>query len=102
MYTAFRRPVYYGDTTWYRGRIVKKYVATEEGDTSEQGVAGKHDYHAVAIEIQGTNQAGEMQCPGFATIYLPSREHGPVQLPVPHVAKPPFVPYETFRRVNWF
>ena len=102
MYTAFRRPVFYGDTTWYRGKVVRKYVATETGDESEVGVPGEARYHAVAIEIEGTNQAGEMQCPGFATVYLPSREHGPVQLPIPHPAKPPFVPYDTYRRVDWY
>ena len=102
MYTAFRRPVFYGDTTWYKGKVVKKYTVTESGEAGDGGVGGEATYHAVAIEIEGTNQAGEMQCPGFATVYLPSREHGPVQLPVPHPARPPFVPFETYRRVGWY
>ncbi len=32
---------------------------------------------------------------------LPSREAGPVQLPIPHPARPPFVSYETFYR-DWY
>ena len=102
MYTAFRRPVFYGDTTWYKGKVVKKYTVTESGEAGDGGVGGEATYHAVAIEIEGTNQAGEMQCPGFATVYLPSREYGPVQLPVPHPARPPFVPFETYRRIDWY
>ena len=38
---------------------------------------------------------------GTATVYLPSREGGPVQLPVPHPSNPPFVDYETFRK-DWY
>ena len=56
----------------------------------------------IGIEIRCTNQVGEMQCPGFATVYLPSREHGEVQLPIPHTEKPPFVPFETHRRLDWY
>ena len=102
MYTAFRRPVFYGDTTWYRGKVEKKYTVTEQGEAAESGVPGEATYHAVGISIEGTNQAGEDQCPGFATVYLPSREHGPVQLPIPHPAHPPFVPYDTYRRLDWY
>jgi hypothetical protein len=101
MYTAFRRPVFYGDATWYRGTVKKKYTVTETGEANP-GVPGQAGDHAVAIEIMGTNQVGELQCPGFATVYLPSREHGPVQLPVPHQAEPGFVPYDTYRRIDWY
>ncbi|MBI3978082.1 MAG: MaoC family dehydratase N-terminal domain-containing protein [Chloroflexi bacterium] len=102
MYTAFRRPVYYGDTTWYKGKVEKKYVVTEEGAAAEGGVAGKGEYHAVAVSIEGTNQEGEVQCPGLATVYLPSREAGPVKLPIPHVGRPPYTPYDTYRRLAWY
>ena len=43
-----------------------------------------HGSHpAVDIELGSTNQRGEVTAPGAATILLPSREHGPVQLPAP-------------------
>lgn len=32
---------------------------------------------------------------------LPSREAGPIQLPIPHPAQRPFVAYETFYR-DWY
>ncbi len=37
----------------------------------------------VDLKIEGTNQRGMVTCPGTATIILPSREHGPVVLPLP-------------------
>jgi acyl dehydratase len=37
----------------------------------------------VDIEMRGTNQRGDVTCPGTATVALPSREHGPVVLPDP-------------------
>jgi hypothetical protein len=39
----------------------------------------------VDIEMRGTNQRGEVTCPGTATVALPSREHGAVRLPEPSV-----------------
>ena len=62
---------------------------------------GEVEYNAVGISIEGTNQVGESQAPGTATVYLPSRETGPVKLPVPHVARPPFVSYNTYRK-DWY
>jgi len=55
----------------------------------------------VGISIDGTNQVGEAQAPGTATVYLPSRESGPVKLPIPHPAKPPFVNYNTYHK-DWY
>lgn len=37
----------------------------------------------VDIEMRGTNQRGDVTCPGKATVMLPGREHGPVILPTP-------------------
>ncbi len=41
------------------------------------------DRPAVELDIWGENQRGETTTPGHATILLPSREHGDVQLPDP-------------------
>ena len=40
----------------------------------EGAVPGEVEYNAVGISIEGTNQVGESQAPGTATVYLPSRE----------------------------
>jgi len=66
----FRRFNYVGDTHWMRGRVVRRYL-NEEGRP------------AVDLEVWGENQRGETTTPGHASILLPSREHGPVQLPSP-------------------
>jgi acyl dehydratase len=63
----FRRFNYVGDTHWMRGRVTRKHV-------SEAGPA-------VELEVWGENQRGEITTPGHATVLLPSREHGPVELP---------------------
>ena len=65
----FRRFNVYGDTTWYRGTVVRKY----EDD-------GKY---CVDIDHWGENQRGEKNTAGKATIILPSREHGEVKYPAP-------------------
>ncbi|MBM3924537.1 MAG: hypothetical protein FJ320_00885 [SAR202 cluster bacterium] len=101
MYIAMRRPVFYADATIYEGEVVKKFTEVQEGKAEPGGVPGKATYHAVGIKINGTNQVGEPQAPGTATVYLPSREHGPVQLPIPHAARTPFVPYDTYRQ-DWY
>ena len=101
MQTAIRKPVYYGDTTYYTGEVVKKFKEVQKGEDATGGAPGEHEYHAVGIRIQGTNQVGETSTPGTATVYLPSRDGGPVVLPVPHKARPDFVPYETYYR-DWY
>ena len=100
-YSALRRPVYYADVTTYTGEVVKKYTEVQKGNSEPSGVPGEAMYHAIGIRWQGVNQVGEAQVPGTATVYLPSRENGPVQLPIPHAAKPPFVNYEKFRN-DWY
>ena len=83
--------------------FVRRYqcAVAQEGDTEPGGTPGKADYHAVGIRLEGTNQVGEVQMQGTISVYLPSREGGPVQLPVPHSGTPPYVPYDTFYR-DWF
>ena len=49
-----------GDTTFCRGKIVKKYF--------------KDQVPLVDIELQGVNQRGEVTTPGFATVILPSKD----------------------------
>ena len=101
MQTAIRKPVFYADTTYYTGEVVKKFKETQNGEEGRGATPGEAEYYAVGIRLQGTNQVGEISTPGTATVYLPSRESGPVQLPVPHLTRPPFVPYETYYR-DWF
>jgi acyl dehydratase len=64
----FRRFNYIGDTTWLRARIVAKERRPDVGP-------------CIDLEITGTNQRGQVNIDGFATILLPSRESGPVALP---------------------
>ena len=101
LYIAMRKPVFYGDVTIYKGTVVKKFKEMQRGEEGPGAMPGEAEYHAVGIDIEGTNQVGEAQAPGSATVYLPSRESGPVQLPVPHPARPPFVGYNTYRK-NWY
>jgi hypothetical protein len=100
-YMAIRKPVYYSDITSYTGEVVKKFKEVQEGDDKPGGAPGKTQYYAVGVRIAGTNQTGEIQSPGTATVYLPSREGGPVQLPIPHPANPPFIPYQTYYK-EWY
>ena len=98
---ALRKPVFYGDVTIYTGEVVKKFKEEQTGDSGDGAALGKQQYHAIGIKHQGINQVGEAQVIGTSTVYLPSREAGPVQLPIPHPARPPFVSYETFYR-DWY
>ena len=80
---------------------MKKFKEIQEGEEGPGAVPGKHEYHAVGIRLEGKNQVGEISTPGTACIYLPSRESGPVKLPIPHKAQPDFVPYDVYYR-DWF
>lgn len=64
-----RRLNLWGDTTWCKGRVIKKLV--------------KDGQHRVVCELWGENQRGEVTAPGHATVALPSRARGPVPLPPP-------------------
>jgi acyl dehydratase len=70
MDNRIRRFNYIGDTTWIRGEVVGKSV---DGDGN----------HLVEIDVQGVNQREEVNASGRATVLLPSRAAGPVQLPRP-------------------
>ncbi len=65
----FRKFNYVGDTQWLSGTVTSRYLAS--------------GCPAVDVELQAVNQRGELTTPGHATILLPSREMGPVQLPEP-------------------
>ena len=101
MYTGMRRPVFYADSGRYEGEVVKKFTEVQTGEEGQGATPGKAKYYAVGIKIQGINQIGEVHLVGTATVYLPSREGGSIQLPVPHLARPPYVPYDTFYK-DWY
>jgi hypothetical protein len=101
MYCALRKVNFYADYTIFKGEVVKKYIDKQKGNKGPGGVPGKADYAAVGIRFAGVNQNGETQTPGTATVYLPSRELGMVQLPIPHPAKPRYVPFDIHRR-EWY
>ena len=63
----FRGFVVHGDTCWYRGKIVKKYI--DDGK------------YCVDIEHWGDNQRGVRVTVGKATIILPSKVCGQVKYP---------------------
>jgi len=63
----FRGFVVHGDTCWYRGKIVKKYI--DDGK------------YCVDIEHWGENQRGIKITQGTATIILPSKAGGQVKYP---------------------
>lgn len=71
--SQIRKPNYYGDTTWFKGEVVKKYKENVEGV----------EYGAVDIKWEGINQLGSVTTPGTGTVYLPSPDCE-VQIPIPH------------------
>lgn len=101
MQIALRKPVYVDDITRYEGQVVNKFVQVQEGEAATGEKPNRAEYYAVGIRYQGLNQSGETHSQGTATVYLPSRQGGPVQLPIPHPTPLPYVPYETFYR-DWF
>ncbi|WP_051266412.1 FAS1-like dehydratase domain-containing protein [Nakamurella lactea] len=66
----FRKFNFVGDTTRLQGRVIEQLIHPELGPSVE-------------LEITGTNQRGEENIRGSATVLLPSRERGPVVLPSP-------------------
>lgn len=101
MYLPMRKPVFYGDATYYTGEVVKKFKETQKGAEGRGGIPGNVEYHAVGIRINGTNQIGQTQLMGTATAYLPSRDTGQVILPIPHPVRPPYVPFEVHYK-DWY
>jgi hypothetical protein len=63
-----------GDTTWVKGKIIKKYC--DDGK------------YCVDIDIQNVIQTGEVTVTGSATVILPSKEFGTVVYPQPYARVP--------------
>jgi acyl dehydratase len=63
-----RRPNLVADTTWWTGEVT--------GKTTVQGRC------AVEVAVKAVNQRDEQTADGTAVILLPSREHGPVRVPL--------------------
>ena len=80
---------------------VEKFKEVQKGATGEGAVSGERTYYAVGIKYEGRNHEDQVFVQGTSTVYLPSREGGMVTLPIPHVAEPPTIPYETFYR-DWY
>jgi hypothetical protein len=66
----FRKFNYMGDTTWITGTITDARVDPGLGPLVE-------------VDVVGTNQRGQQNLNGNATILVSSREHGAVRLPDP-------------------
>ena len=64
----FRKFNYMGDTTWITAVVTDKRIDETLGPL-------------VDIEVTGTNQRGQQNINGWATVLVASRERGPVQLP---------------------
>lgn len=92
MYTSMRRPLFYSDASVTAGTVMRTYVASASDDAGHRA-----QYGAVVVEITGRNQIGQVHCLGHATMYLPSRKFGPPELPVPHPARPAYVPFDQHR-----
>jgi acyl dehydratase len=58
-----------GDTQWCTGEVTEKHTIGE--------------HRVVELSIRATSQRGVVTTPGKATVILPSKEYGPVQLPRP-------------------
>ncbi|ODT88322.1 MaoC family dehydratase N-terminal domain-containing protein [Phenylobacterium sp. SCN 70-31] len=69
MHAEVRKFNYIGDLHVFTGQVMKK--------RHEDGRA------IVDVRVAGVNQRGEESCHAVAAIALPSRDHGPVQLPQP-------------------
>ncbi len=65
---SVRRPNMVGDTLWWRAKITGKEV--RDGSCM------------VDLDLEAINQVGAQSALGNATVALPSREHGAVQLPL--------------------
>ncbi|MEK6710787.1 MAG: MaoC family dehydratase N-terminal domain-containing protein [Nitrospinota bacterium] len=57
LYVQVRRPMIYGDTLWYSGKVTAKDAASR----------------TVSVEITGVNQEGEVATAGSAVVELPAR-----------------------------
>ena len=69
---SLEAPVLYGDSIRLSGEVADKFT---------QRIGGRR-YHAVWLEIAGTNQLAERVLHAEGLVFLPARGH-PVELPVP-------------------
>jgi acyl dehydratase len=79
-----------GDDGWLVGQSseIRKFNYMGDSHILTGEVVGKRIEDGrclVDIDMRGTNQRGDVTCPGRATVALPSRERGPVVLPEPPV-----------------
>jgi len=77
-----------GDDGWLveQHSEIRKFNYIGDSHVITGEVVGKRDDGerlVVDIEMRGTNQRGEVTCPGSAVVALPSRERGAVVLPAP-------------------
>jgi hypothetical protein len=63
MYVELRGLNYVGDTTWCKGKVIKKYL-----DENNEACAD--------LECHAENQRGEITMTGKGTVILPSKEKG--------------------------
>jgi Acyl dehydratase len=75
-----------GDNAWLwrQSSEIRKFNYLGDFHVMSGTVTGKRieaGRPLVDIELRGVNQRGENTCPATATVLLPSREFGPVQLP---------------------
>ncbi len=68
-FDEMRRFLYIGDTAWVKGKVTKKYVT-------------KGNKSVVDLDVWVEDQRGRNTAPGNFSVILPSRERGPVQIPV--------------------
>ena len=66
---------YHGDVQWVKGKVTGKHVKEHRG--------------VVELEVWCENQRGEITSPGTASVLLPSRERGPVAIPIREAAPTP-------------
>ena len=67
---------YHGDTTWVKAKVTEK--RQEEGDLN-----------VVELDVWCENQRAEVSSPGHGVVLLPSRERGPVRIPVTDIKPTP-------------
>jgi hypothetical protein len=64
------RPNMVGDTLWWRGTVRDKLV--------QDGAS------VVCVDIEARNQLGHLSARGTASAVLPSKERGPIAVPLPN------------------
>ena len=68
LFVSVRAPNHEGNTVWWHGTVVDKVL--------------RGGHAVVVLRVEAMDQLEESSAVGTATVVLPSREHGPVRLPV--------------------